>query len=74
MDTDSTEVECYSGSSYAQRPTALHWQGQRLAVPEVLRTWRTPGGPGFDVIVVDGRRFRLEWYEPADVWKVQEIA
>ena len=48
-------VECYSGATYAERPVAVQWQGQRLAVEQVLRSWRTPAGPGFDVIVAGGQ-------------------
>jgi hypothetical protein len=66
-------VECYSGSSYAQRPVAVHWQGQRLIVEQVLRSWRTPAGPGFDVLVADQRRFRLQLSEATDRWHVEEI-
>ena len=63
-------VECYSGSSYAERPVAVHWQGQRLAVEQVLRSWRTPQGPGFDVVVADGRKFHLSYDESSETWHV----
>ncbi len=66
-------VECYSGSTYAERPVAVHWQDGRLAVEQVLRSWRTPAGPGFEVAVADQRSFRLQLDEAADVWNVQEI-
>lgn len=63
-------VECYSGATYAERPVAVHWQGQRLVVEQVLRSWRTPQGPGFDVVVADGRKFHLSYDEPSDTWHV----
>ncbi len=63
-------VECYSGSTYAERPVAVHWQGQRLVVEQVLRSWQTPQGPGFDVLVADGRTFRLSYDESSDTWQV----
>jgi hypothetical protein len=66
-------VECYSGSRYAERPVAVHWQGQRLIVEQVLRSWRTPAGPGFDVLVADQRRFRLQLSEATEWWNVEEI-
>lgn len=63
-------VECYSGATYAERPVAVHWQGQRLVVEQVLRSWRTPQGPGFDVVFADGRKFHLSYDEPSDTWQV----
>lgn len=70
MDDNAIRVECYSGLSYAERPIAVRWQGQRLVVEEVLRSWRTPQGPGFDVVTVDGRKFRLSYDEQSDTWQV----
>jgi hypothetical protein len=42
-------VECHSGSEYAERPTSLYWQGERLEVSEVINRWRTPDGIVFRV-------------------------
>jgi hypothetical protein len=67
-------VECYSGATYAERPVAIHWQGQRLVVGQVLRSWRTPAGPRFEVTVAGQRRFRLQLDEVAGTWDVQEVA
>ena len=67
-------VECYSGAAYAERPVAVHWQGQRLVVEQVLRSWRTPDGPGFEVTVASQRKFRLQFDEATGTWDVQEIA
>lgn len=61
-------VECYSGVAYAERPVAVYWQAQRLVVEQVLRSWRTPQGLGFDVVVIDGRRFHLSYDESSDTW------
>ena len=36
-------VECHSGYEYAERPVALHWQGQRLEIESVEAEWRIPG-------------------------------
>ena len=63
-------VECYSGANYAERPIAVQWQGQRRMVVQVLRSWRTPQGPAFDVVVLDGRKFRLAYDESSDTWQV----
>lgn len=66
-------VECYSGSRYAERPVAVHVDGQRLAVEQILHQWRTPAGLGFDVQVAGGRRFRLVWDQIADTWRLEEF-
>ena len=70
MDGNTILVECYSGATYAERPVAVHWQGQRLVVEEMLRSWRTPQGPGFHVVVADGRKFHLAFDEQYDTWQV----
>lgn len=35
-------VECYSGSQYAERPTALTWEGERLEITAIVKRWRRP--------------------------------
>ena len=30
-----------------RRPIAVHWQGKRLEVRQVLHSWHTPNGAGF---------------------------
>ncbi len=63
-------VECHSGHTYADRPTALHWEGERLAIAEVEGRWRVPGGSRFRVRVEDGRVFDLFYSEIDDEWRV----
>ncbi len=70
MDEVNDLVECYSGSEYAERPVALRWEGQRLAVEEVEERWRIPGGKCFRVRAEDGRRFELFYGELFDEWRV----
>lgn len=66
-------VECYSGSQYAERPTALMWQGERLSVESVERAWQTPRGPVFTVRVAQGRRFELAYDASQDQWSVRPL-
>lgn len=66
-------VECHSGYAYPERPAALHWEGQRLEVIEILSEWRTPGGKCFRVKIEDGRTFELDYSEPEDEWTVKPI-
>ncbi len=63
-------VECYAGHRYPERPRAFFWKGERLAVEEIERRWRTPTGPTFRVRAADGRRFTLAYDETADSWSV----
>lgn len=65
---ESVEVECYSGHTYAQRPRAFTWRGQRYQVEAVERTWRTPQGLCFLVRTSEGSVFELVYNEHEDVW------
>jgi hypothetical protein len=66
-------VECHSGYQYADRPTAIFWEGQRLEVVEILRLWRTPGMIYFRVITIDEQSFDLRYDEQADVWFIESV-
>ncbi len=66
-------VECHSGYEYAERPTALHWEGQRLAIEAILDQWRISGGKCFRVRVADGRVFELFYGELYDEWRINLI-
>jgi hypothetical protein len=66
-------VECHSGFEYADRPTALHYEGERLEISEITVRWRIPGGRCFRVITADGRRFELFYGELYDEWRVNPI-
>lgn len=63
-------VECHSSYTYAERPTALHWEGERLVIEEVEEGWRIPGGRKFRVRVTDGRVFELFYGELYDEWRI----
>ena len=66
-------VECHSGYEYAERPTAVWWEDQRLEVAEVEATWRISGGKKFRVRVLDGRVFELLYVELYDEWRVHAL-
>ena len=63
-------VECHSGYEYAERPTAVWWQGQRLAVAELEAQGRISGGKKFRVRTVNGQVFELLYVELYDEWRV----
>ncbi len=66
-------VECHSGYAYAERPTALEWEGQRLEVTAVEARWRTPAGPAFRVACTSNQRFELIYREADDTWEINPI-
>jgi hypothetical protein len=65
-----TQVECYSGYRYGERPRAVYWQGARLEVKTVLERWRGIDGNCFKVLTVDGQIFQLCYSEDLDEWWV----
>ena len=73
MDEHSDPVECHSGYEYAERPTALRWEGERLEVEEILDRWRIPGAHCFRVRTTDGQVFELFNGELYDEWRVNKI-
>lgn len=66
--TEQVQVKCYSGSTYAERPRQVAWQGDWREVIEVRRRWRTPAGPGFQVILDDETTLNLQYDEQSDRW------
>lgn len=69
----NAQVWCYAGGSYAQRPQAFLWQGQRLEVAAVTAEWRTPDGKTFLVRTPNGQIFKLVYNHQPDDWQVELI-
>jgi hypothetical protein len=68
------QVWSYSGQTYAERPTALRWEGERLEIVEILDRWHSPGEKGFRVRTSDSRVFKLVYDEPGEEWFVELIS
>ncbi len=66
-------VECYAGHRYPERPRTFLWEGGRMVVEKVERSWRTPAGLAFRVRTADGRRFTLAYDETTDAWDVRPL-
>jgi hypothetical protein len=64
------QVECHSGYTYAQRPTALYWQDERLGIEEILSEWHSPHARYFKVITVNQLAFELSYMEDSDQWRI----
>jgi len=61
-------VSAYAGASYPQRPTAVQWQGRRLAVAQIERSWRTPHALHFLLHVESLGRVELSYHPQSDSW------
>lgn len=66
-----TQVECYSGSRYGERPTAFTWQGTFLRVESILRSWQEPDARCFLVKTAGDLVFELCYQESADQWQAE---
>ncbi|HEX7620856.1 MAG TPA: hypothetical protein VF359_06620 [Anaerolineales bacterium] len=72
-------VECLSGFTFADRPTALTWKGQRFPIVEILSQGRTPRAKWFRVRTEDGQLFELSHVETANespsdsVWQIHQF-
>ena len=64
-------VECHSGFTYADRPVALTWEGQRLEIIQILAEWLTPEKKHFRVRTTDAREFKLAYHPATDEWQIE---
>ena len=72
-DAEATHVYCYSGSTYAEAPRALDWEGKHHIVSRIEASWRTPKGPAFQVQTKPGNWFVLHYHEAKDQWTIKQL-
>ena len=65
-------VECRSEFTFAEKPVALTWEGERREIVQILAQWRTPDEKRFRVRTSDGHEFELSYREAADEWKIYQ--
>ena len=65
-------VECHSDYTYAERPVALTWDGQRLEIVKILAQRRTPDEKRFRVRTSDGQEFELSYHETVNEWQIYQ--
>jgi hypothetical protein len=70
MGDQIVEVDCYSGSTYAERPQAVIWHGKRIPIKRCLQSQQTPRGKLFDVLLEDDRIVRLLYLINEEHWIV----
>lgn len=63
-------VECRSSHTYAEEPAALYWEGERLEVAEIEKSWHSPQGKHFLVRTANALEFELCYAESKDIWHV----
>jgi hypothetical protein len=66
-------VECLSGSTYAERPLAFAWEGERLEIEAILTQWRTEEERWFRVRTRNGQTFDLAYTEGTESWIIHPI-
>jgi hypothetical protein len=67
-------VECYSGYTYPERPKAFHWQGERLEITQILRSWQAPCGICFLALTTGDQTFELCYDESSLLWSLRLIS
>jgi hypothetical protein len=63
-------VECRSDLDFADTPLALHWEGRRLKIVEIVARWRTPQGKSFRVKSAGDQLFELFYDEVNEEWHI----
>ena len=68
-----SNVHCYSGHVYAQRPLHFEYCEERYEVSDIRMEWQEPGRRLF--LVYSGQKeFKLCYNEAEDLWSVSEIS
>jgi hypothetical protein len=65
-----TTVYCYSDYTYAQKPIAFLYNGERLEVSAIEAEWISPEGRGFKINTPEGRHFKLFYNQIGDRWQI----
>jgi hypothetical protein len=70
---EQSQVTCYSGHTYAERPDSFIWKGTEHKIERVEREWLEPGEKHFLVRTEGERLFELCYHELRDEWSVIEL-
>ncbi len=70
---NNSEVRCYSGHTYAERPRSFEWGGTEYQVEKIEKEWRGPGEKCFRVRTGDNKLFKLCYNEKEEQWSIKEI-
>jgi len=73
MKPDNIKVSCYSGHTYAERPTSFEWEGTEYEVEEIEKAWQEPGEKYFQARAKDNKLFQLCYNETEKQWSIIEF-
>jgi len=73
MKPDDIKVSCYSGHTYAERPTSFEWEGTEYEVEKIEKAWQEPGKKYFQVRTRDNKLFQLCYNETEKQWSIVEF-
>jgi len=74
-----TQVQCYSGRSYADRPASFVWQDKQYKVKDIEKEWIEPRQKHFLLIATSEvgekseKRFEICYDEREDSWSLREV-
>ena len=68
-----TEVSCYAGYAYPERPRYFIVGDHRFEVKEIITEWAQPGRKSFRVITNHGYTYELHYHYHEEIWQVDRI-
>lgn len=63
------KVECYSGHTHAERPSAVYIDEMRVQVIEILKEWMAPDGRHFRLALENNEEIEIWYDENKEEWK-----
>jgi len=67
---EDIKVKCYSGHTYAERPTSFAWEDMDYEVEEIEKAWREPGERHFAVRTSENKLFHLCYNDFHKRWRL----
>jgi hypothetical protein len=74
MMEEAIQVECYSGSRYAERPLSFALDGEPYIIKAIEESWRSPSALHFRVRTENGESFELAYDEELDQWRIWKLS
>ncbi len=66
-------VECISGYSGCDHPSAVWWHGQRQRIKTIYAEWRTPFEKHYRLLTAENYFLEAILNEKENTWKVERI-
>ena len=68
-----SKVECHSGFSSCDHPTAIWWQGHHHLVKAIIAEWRTPIEKHYRLLIDENLILNAVFNEKNNSWNVEKI-